>query len=166
MGSQGAIEYFLKIEGVDGESQAKGHEAWIEVTDWSWSESQSATHAVGGGDGAGRVSMQDFNFHMYHCKASPKLMEACASGQHFGSATLVGRKPTGDHQSVFLTFKYSGVLVSSYSTGGGNGDNKLPVDEIALNFAKIEHEYKEQQATGIMAGGVKGSWDLKLNRRS
>src|SRR3712207_8560183 len=38
-----------------------------------------------GGGGAGKVTMQDFHFTMKMNKASPKLMLACAQGDHIRS---------------------------------------------------------------------------------
>jgi len=75
-----AVDYFLKLDGIEGESHDSKHKNEIDVQSWSWGESQTGTHAGGGGGGAGKVSMQDFHFVMQNNKASPKLMLACASG--------------------------------------------------------------------------------------
>src|SRR5512140_2425488 len=96
-----SVDYFLKIEGIEGESEDSEHKGWIDVLSWSWGETQTGTMAYGGGGGGGKVSMQDFHFVMRVCKASPKLLEACASGQHYGSATLEARK-AGGGQKKFL----------------------------------------------------------------
>ena len=131
-----AVDYFLKIQGIDGESGDAKHKGEIELESWSWGESQTG-HQAGGGGGAGKVAMQDFHFTMKINKASPKLMYACASGQHIPAATLVCRKAGGD-QNPFLTVKFSDLLVSSYQTGGSGQSSIVPMDQIALNFAKIE----------------------------
>src|SRR6266542_976170 len=96
-----AVDFFLKLEGVDGESADSKHKGEIDVESWSWGESQSGTHGAGGGGGAGKVSMQDFHFVMKVNKASPKLMLACATGQHIKEATLTCRK-AGKDQQEFL----------------------------------------------------------------
>src|SRR5688572_18436432 len=93
-----AADYFLKIDGIEGESQDAKHKAEIDLESWSWGETQSGSHATGGGGGAGKVSMQDFHFVMRVNKASPKLLLACASGQHIPSAILTCRKAGGDQQ--------------------------------------------------------------------
>ena len=77
-----AVDYFLKIEGIEGESHDDKHKNEIDLQSWSWGETQTGTHSAGGGGGAGKVDMQDFHFVMAHNKASPKLMLACASGEH------------------------------------------------------------------------------------
>lgn len=157
----GAVDYFLKIEGIEGESQDAKHPNEIEVITWNWSESQTGTMGQGGGGGAGKVSMQDFAFTMYTCKASPKLLQHCASGKHVPSAILIGRK-AGEQQQEYLKITFTDLLVSHFSTGGSGADIR-PVDNIALNFAKIEYEYKAQKKDGTLDGAIKAGWDLKKN---
>lgn len=158
-----AVDYFLKIDGIDGESQDSKHKADIDVESWSWGESQSGSHSGGGGGGAGKVSMQDFHFVMKVNKSSPKLLLACANGEHIKKATLVCRK-AGKEQQEFLKITFSDLLVSSYQTGGSGHGDILPTDQISLNFAKIEYEYKEQKPDGTLGGAVKAGYDLKANK--
>ena len=77
-----ATDYFLKIDGIEGESQDSKHKNEIHLESWSWGEQQMGTHSAGGGGGAGKVSMNDFSFAMKVNKASPKLLLSCASGAH------------------------------------------------------------------------------------
>jgi type VI secretion system secreted protein Hcp len=159
-----AADYFLKIDGIEGESQDSKHKAEIEIQSFSFGATQTGSFAAGGGGGAGKVSMQDFHFTVPVNKSSPKLMLACASGQHIKKAVLTVRK-AGKEQQEYLKYTFSDILVSSYQTGGGGGD-VMPVDQISLNFAKIEQEYKEQKADGTLAGSVKAGWDLKQNKEA
>jgi type VI secretion system secreted protein Hcp len=156
------VDYFLKIEGIEGESGDSKHKGEIEIESFSWGAQQSGTSTHGGGMGAGKVSMQDFHFAMKVNKASPKLMLACASGQHIKAATLICRK-AGKDQHEYLKVAFSDVLVSDYETGGSAGD-VVPMDRIALNFTKVEFEYKEQKPDGTLGGAVKSHWDLKANK--
>jgi len=157
-------DYFLKVDGVEGEAPDSKHKNEIELESWSWGETQSGTHAAGGGGGAGKVAMQDFHFVMRVNKASPKLMLACATGQHIKEATLTCRK-AGKEQQEFLKVKFTDLLVSSYQTGGSANGDVVPLDQISLNFAKIEFEYKEQKADGTLGGAVKAGYDLKANKQ-
>ena len=156
-------DYFLKIEGVPGESTDSKHKDEIEVLSWSWGETNAGSHSMGRGGGAGKVSMQDFNFVMSANKATPKLMLSCATGSHISSAKLTARKAGGDQQE-YLTITLSDVLVSSYQTGGSQGDI-IPTDQVSLNFAKIEFEYKPQKADGSMDSPIKVGYDLKANKK-
>ena len=154
------VDYFLKVENIPGESQDTKHKNEIELHSWSFGESNTGSFASGGGGGAGKVQMQDFHFVKHVDKAGPKLFLACAQGEHIKSAVLTCRK-AGKEQQEYLTIKFSDVLISSYRTSGSNGGDIVPLEEISLNFAKIEYEYKEQKADGSMAGSVKAEFNLK-----
>lgn len=158
-----AVDFFLKLDGIDGESQDSKHKGEIDVESWSWGESQAGSHAGGGGGGAGKVSMQDFHFVMKVNKSSPKLLLACATGEHIKKATLVCRK-AGKEQQEYLKITLTDLLVSSFQTGGSEGSSTLPVDQISLNYTKIEYEYKEQKVDGTLGGAIKAGYDLKANK--
>jgi type VI secretion system secreted protein Hcp len=157
-----AVDYFLKIDGIEGESQDSKHKNEIQLESWSWGANHLGAHTAGGGGGAGKVNMQDFHFVMKVNKASPKLFDACATGTHIKKATLVCRK-AGKEQQEFLTVNFADILVSSYQAGGSNGD-VIPVDQISLNFADIEFDYKEQKADGSLGASVKKGYNLKQQK--
>jgi type VI secretion system secreted protein Hcp len=158
------VDYFLKLNGIEGESKDAKHKNEIEIDSWSWGETQAGTHHAGGGGGAGKVSAQDFHFVMKVNKASPKLALACANGEHIKDATLTARK-AGKDQQEFLKIKLTDLLVSSYQTGGAQHSDVIPVDQISLNFAKLEIEYKEQNADGSLGGATKAGYDYKANQK-
>ena len=156
-----AVDYFLKIDGIEGESEDAKHGKEIEVISWNWGESQAGTMSHGTGGGAGKVSMQDFHFAMKANKSSPKLFLACANGEHIKSAVLTCRK-AGKEQQEFLKWTFTDLLVSSYQTGGSSGD-LIPTDQISMNFTKIETSYKVQNADGTLGAEFKAGYDLKKN---
>jgi type VI secretion system secreted protein Hcp len=158
-----AIDYFLKIDGVEGESQDSKHKGEIDLDSWSWGETQSETSGVGGGGGAGKVSMQDFHFVTKVSKASPKLFLACATGQHLAKALLTCRK-AGKDQQEFLEVTLTDVLVSSFTTGGAEAGGIVPTDQFSLNFSKIEYKYAEQKPDGSLGPPIKVGWDVKANK--
>lgn len=156
-----AVDMFLKIEGVDGESRDDKHKAEIDIQSWSFGASQSGSMAAGGGGGAGKVVMQDFHFTKSIDKASPKLFEALATGKHLKEAKLVLR---GSSSMEYLVITLSDVLVSSYSTGGSSSEDR-PTESISLNFAQIKMSYVEQDAKGSPGAAVEFGWDLKANKK-
>src|SRR5215475_13103807 len=158
------VDYFLKIEGIDGESHDHKHKGSIDVDSWSWGETQSGTHAAGGGGGAGKVSMQDFHFVMKVNRASPELMLACAEVRHIKEATLICRK-AGKEQQEFFCVKMTDLLVSSFQTGGSGHSDIIPTDQVSVNFAQIEFAYKPQKADGTLDAAVKTGWDVKANKK-
>jgi type VI secretion system secreted protein Hcp len=157
-----AVDYFLKIEGIKGESTDKAHKEEIDIESWSWGETNSGSHAGGGGGGAGKVQMQDFHFVTKISKASPELFLACATGKHIKEATLVCRK-AGGKQEEYLKLKFSDLLVSSYQTGGSAHSDVVPTDQVSLNFAKIEFSYAAQKKEGGLESPLVKKYDLKEN---
>jgi type VI secretion system secreted protein Hcp len=155
-----AVDYFLKIDGIEGESEDAKHPKEIHVLSFSFGASQAGSFAVGGGGGSGKVQMQDFHFMMNINKASPKLLLKCANGEHIPNAVLTARK-AGKDQLDYMSIKMSDLLVSSYQDNGDAGANSLPTDSISLNFAKIEFEYKAQDSKGALGAPVKMKYDLK-----
>ena len=157
-----AVDYFLKIKGIEGEAMDKTHKNEIEIESWSFGETNSGTHAGGSGGGAGKVQMQDFHFTMKVNKASPKLFLACASGEHIPDALLTCRK-AGKEQQEFLKYKFTDLLISSYQTGGSGHGDVVPTDQISFNFSKIEVSYAPQKADGSLDGAIPAGWNLKQN---
>jgi type VI secretion system secreted protein Hcp len=153
-------DFHLKIDGIEGESQHAKHKNEIQIESFSFGETQSGTFREGGGGGAGKVAMQDFHFTMKLSKASPKLALACATGEHIGKAVLTCRK-AGKEQEEFYKVTMSDLLVSSYQTSGHGEANFYPTDQVSLNFAKVEWEYKEQTPKGGTSGSVKAGYNLK-----
>src|SRR5262245_42732213 len=156
------VDYFLKFDGIKGESADAKHKDEIDIESWSWGE----THALGpggsGGGGAGKVQMQDFHFVMTLNKASVSLMKACATGQHIKEATLSARK-AGKQQLDYLTIKFNDVLISSYQSGGSEGTTNA-IDQVSFNFAKIDVMYKPQKADGALDAGIHFKYDIKANK--
>lgn len=155
-----AVDLFLKIPDIPGESQDETHKDEIEVLSWSWGQSQVGSMAIGGGGGAGKVNMQDFNFTMYTSKASCKLMKACATGDHIPTATMTARKPGGEPYD-YLIFTFTDLLITSYNTGGSG---EIPVENITFNFAAIDVKYNLQDAAGKVANAGSFGYNLKTNK--
>ena len=157
-----AVDYFLKIDGVPGESADAKHKGEIQLESFSWGETNPGGGGMGGGGGAGKVQMQDLVVTMLVSKASPKLMLACASGKHYKEAVLTVRK-AGKSQQEFLIFKFKDVIVTSYQTGG-SAQSDLLVDQASLGFSTIQLDYRPQKADGSLDAAVKAGWDLKQNK--
>jgi type VI secretion system secreted protein Hcp len=170
-------DYFLKIEGVEGESNDSKHRGEIDIESFSWGESSTVVH---GGEGVGKVKvqMQDFHFTMFANKASPKLMRACATGERFPKAILTCRK-AGTIQQEYMRWTFYDVLVSSFQTSGPGhetaereklGHEKreivIPLDQVTLNYGEIEVEYRSQQSSGELGGTNKFRYNLKQMRVS
>jgi type VI secretion system secreted protein Hcp len=157
-----AVDYFLKIDGIPGESVDQKHKNEIQLEAFSWGATNEAGPVIGAGGGAGKVQVQDFSFTMRVNKASPKLFLACAKGQHLKMATFTARRE-GKAQQEFLVYKFTDVVVSSYQTGGSAGD-VIPMDSISLAFSRVEMAYRPQKADGSLDTPIAAGWDLKQNK--
>ena len=157
------VDFFLKIDGWDGESPDEKHSKEIEVKSWSVGVAQSGSSDRGGGAGTGKALFQDISFTKIFDAASPNLLTGCASGEHKTKAVLVCRK-AGKDQQEYLKVTLSDVIVSHYQTQGSEGSGGALHDSFSLNYSKIEFEYKAQKADGTLGGAVKKSYDLKANK--
>ena len=136
-----AVDFFLKIEGIDGESLDSQHPNEIEISSFSWGVTNTGSWQTGGA-GNGRVAEQDFHFTTHTSKASPKLFEACCTGKHIDKAVLSVRK-AGTVPFEYLHIQFEDILISGFATGGQG--LAVPTDQFSLNFSKIEWEYVVQK---------------------
>ncbi len=158
------IEMFLKIDGIPGESTDAKHPDEIDILSYAWGESQPAAPSIGtGGAGAGRVTMQEFQFAMHVNKASPKLFLACADGAHIRNAVLTIRR-SGSNPMDFLKWTLTDVAVASYHTSAAVSPGELPTDQVSMRFAKIETEYIPLNPNGTPGAPIKAGWDVVANR--
>ena len=157
------VDYFLKIDSVAGESHDVHHPDEIELTSFSWGEATSGSLVGGGGGGgtAGKIHMQDLHFSAINSKASPKLMVLCANGKHLKTAVLTARRGGGAQQE-FLKLTFTDVTISSYNISGT--ETIVPTDQVSLNFAKVQIDYKPQNANGSLGATVHGGWDVLLSK--
>lgn len=156
-----AVDMFIKIGDIKGESEDHKHAKEIDVLSWSWGMSNSGTSHMGGGAGAGKVSVQDLSFVKYIDSSSPPLMLASCNGKHYPEATLVVRK-AGENPVEYLTIKMTNVLVSSVSTGGSGGEDRL-TENVSLNFSKVNVDYVPQNEKGGKGTAIPMGWDIAKN---
>ncbi len=156
-----AVDMFMKIAGLKGEAKDKAHGGEIDVLAWSWGASNSGNAHMGGGQGAGKANVQDLSFTKYIDKSSPDLMLYCCNGKHIKDATLTVRK-AGETPLEYLTITMSDIIVTSVSTGGSGGEDRL-TENVTLNFAKVKVQYTEQTATGAAGDKPQMGWDIAAN---
>ena len=156
-----AVDMFIKIDGVEGESKISGHEGEIDVLAWNWGMRQAGSMHHGGGGGTGKADIQDLTFTHYVDKASGNLMLYCANGRHIPTAVLKVRK-AGETPLEYIIITMTDCIVTSISNGGGTGEERL-TENVTLNFAKVKFEYMEQASDGTGKPGPEFSWDIEKN---
>jgi type VI secretion system secreted protein Hcp len=157
-----ASDIFAKIGDIKGESLDDKHKGEIEVLSWSWGITQSGTMAHGSGGGEGKANFNDFNFTHHIDKASAVLMKACATGEHIKEATITVRK-AGKGQQEFLIIKMADIIITGVAPSGA-GDGAATAEHVALQFAKVDLEYKPQKQDGSLDAGVHFKYDIKGNK--
>ena len=159
-----ALDMFLNMGAkIKGESRDKvqGPKGDIDILSWSWGMSQSGTTHMGGGGGAGKANFQDISLTKYVDKASNGLMTALAKGSHIEKCVLLVRK-AGEGQQRYIQITMEEVLVSSLSTGGSGGEDRL-TENVTLNFAKVKFSYAVQDSKGGVAADADFGWDIAAN---
>jgi type VI secretion system secreted protein Hcp len=159
--TQAAVDMFLKLGDVKGESKDRAHAGEIEVLAWSWGMSQSGTTHQGGGAGAGKASFQDISITKYLDTATTPLMQALAKGTHFGKVVLTFRS-AGEAPIDFIKIELEEVLVTSLSTGGSGGEDRF-TENISLNFAKVKVTYTPKTSKGPTPDKPTFSWNISEN---
>ena len=151
------VDYFLKLDGIPGESLNPEYKENIDVESWSWGVSNSG-NAIGraAGGGAGKASAQDIHFTALLSKASPQLALACTNGKHIPSATLTCIE-SGRSSLNFLTITLTEVFVTNWETSA-SGDR--PTDQFTLNFAKMEIDYRPQNPDGALGEALRAPLDF------
>ena len=157
-----AVDMFLKLDGVKGESKDQKHKDEIHIESFSWGMNQTGAHATGGGGGAGKVSVHDISVTKFTDKSSAALMLYCANGKHLKEGLITVRK-AGEKPLEYLKIKLTDILVSSVQVAGHGGE--LLTENVTLNFAKFHVEYLEQKADGSGAPAGEMGWDIKANQK-
>lgn len=156
-----AVDMFLKLDDVKGESKDSKHKDEVDVLAWSWGMSQSGTTHMGGGGGAGKVNVQDLSLTKYVDKSSPNLIMATCNGKHYKEALLTVRK-AGEKPLEYIKVTMKEVLVSSVSTGGSGGEDRL-TENVTLNFGWFKVEYTPQKADGTGDAAIEAVWNIAEN---
>lgn len=156
-----AVDMFLKLDGITGESEDAKHKGEIQIESFSFGVQQTGASGHGGGAGAGKATFEDIHITKLADKASPRLMETCATGKHLKEGMITVRK-AGGKQEEYYKIKLTDLIVSSMQNTGHGND--APMETLSLNFASIKFDYFAQKKDGTLEGQVSGGWDIKQNK--
>lgn len=155
-----AVDMFLKLDGIKGESKDHKHGGEIHIESFSWGMNQTGAHATGGGGGAGKVSVHDISITKFVESSTAGLMLACASGKHIPAGLLTVRK-AGEKPLEYLKIKLTDILISGVQFAGHGGE--MLTENVTLNFSKFQLEYQEQTEKGGGKAAGEMGWDVKAN---
>ncbi|MEM9435591.1 MAG: type VI secretion system tube protein Hcp [Pseudomonadota bacterium] len=157
-----AVDIFLSLDKIKGESVDDKHAGEIDVLAWNWSMSQSGTTHLGPGGGSGKVAVADLSLTKYVDMATHDLLKHCATGTHIAEGTLIVRK-AGAVPLEYFTIKMTDIIISSYSTGGSGDGMDRVMEDVTLNFAKYEVTYASQKNDGSKGPEGKAGFDIAKN---
>jgi type VI secretion system secreted protein Hcp len=158
-----AVDMFLKLDGIKGESKDFKHKDEIHIESFSWGLNQQGGGGSAGGGGTGKVSVHDISITKAVDSSTPDLMLYCANGKHIKEGLLTVRK-AGEKPVEYLKIKLTDILVSGVQEAG-HGSAVLS-ESVTLNFSKFNVAYQEQGADGSAAGSPKEmGWDVKANQK-
>lgn len=160
-----AIDVYLQINGIKGESQDSAHQGWIEISSAHWGvvQPRSATASTSGGHTAERCEHHTLSLSKLADLASPILMQTCSMGRTIPKAKLEFMRADGQGTPVkYYEVELENVIVANMEQLVTEGS--ILHDSIGLRFSKIKWKYTQQKIAGGLGGNTAGGWDLACNR--
>ena len=151
-----AVDMFLKVAGVAGDSQVVGHVDEI-VLD-SYSLGMNTVYSTSGGITTGKLFFHEFQFTKHTDRSSTALMLSVANGRSITDVTLSLVRPSGDQGFLFMKVTLFNPIVTSFTTSASAADN-APIENISMTFRKIRVENFKQNPDGSTTTST-FSWDL------
>src|ERR1700761_6921463 len=158
-----AVEIFLKLDGIDGESEKSGAEKYIEIFSFSNGASNPSSVAFGGGSGAGKVDLSSISLQKQLDIASPYLFASCCSGTHAATGKMIVREATGATTTeIYYEYDMTEVFVDSISWGGAAGGGK-PSESLSISAKSLQVTYTPQNSDGTLGSKVVKGWNQTTN---
>ncbi len=160
-----AIDVYLQIDGIKGESMDDSHKDWIECRSVAWGVSQpkSATASTGGGHTAERSEHQEIVISKLTDLATPILLQTCSVGRTIPKARIEFMRADGNGARIkYFEIELENVLIGEIIPRIDEGD--ILGEHVGLKYSKIKWKYTQQKITGGIGGNTAGGWDLSTNR--
>jgi type VI secretion system secreted protein Hcp len=116
-----AIDAYLQIDGIKGESSDSTHPGWIEVSSAHFGVTQprSGSLSTAGGHTTGHSEHRTLSLTKLVDMASPVLMQHCAMGKTIPKAKLEFMRADGDGKPIkYYQVELENVLLSHMDASG------------------------------------------------
>jgi len=160
-----ALDAYLQIEGIKGESTDSKHKDWIEVAEVSWNVHQprATTVSTAGGHTSGRASLSDLSFKKLADLSSPILQQTCAMGKTIPKVKFEFMRADGNGNPInYYTVELENVMISGVNPNSGDGGTIT--EQVHLAYSKIKWMYTQQKISGGTGGNTSGGWDAAANK--
>lgn len=160
-----AVDAYLQIEGIKGESSDSKHKDWIEIFNVGWNVHQprSSSVSTAGGHTNGKAELSDLTFKKLADIASPILQQTCAMGKTIPKVKLEFMRADGNGEPIkYYTVELENVMISTVSPSTGDGG--LITERVSLAFSKMKWTYTQQKISGGSSGNTSGGWDSAANK--
>lgn len=160
-----ASDAYLKIEGINGESEDERHRNWIEVQSVLYAVHQPRAEALStaGGHTTGRADLYPISFKKLADLSSPVLLQTCAAGKTLSKAVFEFMRADGDGKPIpYFKIELENLIIASITPDSGEGG--LIVERVQLAYARIRWHYLKQSIRGGTQGNTSGSWDCSAHK--
>lgn len=160
-----ASDAYLKIDGVNGESEDERHRNWIEVQGVLYAVHQPRADAIStaGGHTTGRADLYPITFTKLADLASPVLLQTCAAGKTLPKAYFEFMRADGDGKPIpYFKIELENLIIASITPDSGEGG--IIAERVQLAYAKIKWHYLKQSIRGGTQGNTQGGWDCTAHK--
>ena len=157
-----AVDYYLKLDGIEGESADASFKNQIQIMSWSWGASQVSSVSGTGGSGAGKADLSDFNIMTNFDKATPKFFKSIVTGQHIKTGTMSAVK-SGAEGKPYLKVDFKELFVTSLQI---SASSEIPTISVSFTYNDIKIDYSTQNEQGNLTSTGPVTYNLKENKAS
>ncbi len=160
-----ALDAYLQIEGIKGESSDSGHKDWLEITGVTWSvyQPRAGVASTAGGMTTGRAELSNLSFNKLADISSPVLQQTCAMGKTIPKMKFEFMRADGDGKPInYYTVEIENVMISSITPESGEGG--VVRESVQLAYSKMKWKYTKQGIRGGTEGNSSGGWCCATNK--
>jgi type VI secretion system secreted protein Hcp len=159
-----AVDFFLKLDGINGEATDSNHKNEIGILSWSWGASQVSSVSQTAGSATGKASLADLHIVKNYDAASVPLFKSLLAGAHIANGVLTANKAgSADGGKPFLQVTLKELFVTSVQS---SGSSEVPTESVSFSYASVKVEYSKQNDQGVLTAAGSVSYDVKQNKIS
>ena len=155
---------YLNIEGIQGDATHETHKNWIDVSSMTWGTHRAVSTPSGSAQNreASEPVIGEVHITKLMDGSSLKLFEAAATGNQ-GKQIQIHLVTTGNPGNTYMEYTLTDTLVSGYQI---NTSGDRPVEEITLNFTRVDMKYTTYDANNRPLNNIAAGYDIATTRKA